>query len=454
MLKATFGISDKMPDPADIQSAGQWYFLNHISSSLIQFDYDNNSFTPLLAKNWKIDGDQYIFELRPDAKFSDGSEITSIDLKYSFMRIILLKTSSHFAPWEYIKGADSVKSLSDEFPGIKIIDNKTVSFTLTSKRSSFMLQMASPEGGIWHHEDIDPVTLKLRPSIRRYSGPYFISNELPSKKIHLSINTFSPLFKENPDMPDSIDLLALSRKNAEDMMISKELDVFIGDYIPYNKYDWNQLGFGVHLTTPSSILYFYRLKSGTDPIVDSKLIEAIWGNRKEKGLVPAETFLPFGSMGAINKTDYIESMPTEIKIRTKTVKVAVPNIYFTEEFLNEIIESSKLVGVNLIIDRLPMSEYLDLPKKENSGYDFMLSTYVASERYPAVQFRYILEEHIPKFSKELEEIDNPEMYFKQKEIFADFQIKLIKTQTILPLFFVRTNIVYQNNIDILDCHTL
>ena len=81
------------------------------------------------------------------------------------------------------------------------------------------------------------------------------------------------------------------------------------------------------------------------------------------------------------------------------------------------------------------------------GFDFAISTYVASERYPAVQLRFLLNGRKPPEGIDSDLIDLPETNSERLAKIAHFQKTLLKTQMVIPLFFVRTHIVFQNNLN-------
>ena len=81
VLKVRVGLSDKIPDPSDIDTTGKWYFLDHISSGLVHFDHTKGKFEGLLADTWvSHPSGTHTFTLRADAKFHDGTPITAYDL--------------------------------------------------------------------------------------------------------------------------------------------------------------------------------------------------------------------------------------------------------------------------------------------------------------------------------------------------------------------------------------
>lgn len=66
-------------------------------AGLVDFDQQNN-IIPGMAESWNIssDGKTYIFHLRPNLKFSDGSPITAKDFVYTFRHLVDPKTASTY----------------------------------------------------------------------------------------------------------------------------------------------------------------------------------------------------------------------------------------------------------------------------------------------------------------------------------------------------------------------
>jgi ABC-type transport system substrate-binding protein len=179
-LKIRITSSTDIPDPAKIDSAGQWYYLDHISSGLAAFDSEKKKFVPRLAESWhtKPDG-AHIFRLAPGARFHDGTPITTKDVIWSIKRQLILKTSTHFPLWDYISGCDQLKSLNDECAGLKAISDSEIAIHLKAQTDSFFLQLASPETGIWSAEDMDPATSRQNfpaPTLFRSTHPLLRSS--------------------------------------------------------------------------------------------------------------------------------------------------------------------------------------------------------------------------------------------------------------------------------------
>jgi ABC-type transport system substrate-binding protein len=114
---------------------------------------------PALAESWKIsdDGKVYTFTLRDGIKFSNGRDITTEDVKYSFERLLNPKTAAPtafmFAP---IAGSEDFQNgKAKEVSGIKIIDKRTIEFTMSEPVWSMMQRFALPPAFIVAKEGVE-----------------------------------------------------------------------------------------------------------------------------------------------------------------------------------------------------------------------------------------------------------------------------------------------------------
>ena len=68
--------------------------LQHVMETLVRRDAASGNLVPGLATEWKNpDPTTWSFTLRTDARFHDGSKVTSADVKGSLERVIALKLS-------------------------------------------------------------------------------------------------------------------------------------------------------------------------------------------------------------------------------------------------------------------------------------------------------------------------------------------------------------------------
>ncbi len=108
---------------------GQFYQMTH--NTLIDCDYDTNTFLPELATKWDVsaDGLTYTFYLRDDVVFHDGTKFTAKDVKYTF---------------------DRAKTTSSQLPKLmfmeecSIIDDYTIQFKMSSTDAEFLDNLCAP----------------------------------------------------------------------------------------------------------------------------------------------------------------------------------------------------------------------------------------------------------------------------------------------------------------------
>ncbi len=111
--------------------------MHAVYENLVTFEgTDYTKVVPFLAKSWDIsdDGLVYTFHLRDDVKFSSGNPLTAADVKFSFERLRNLK--------------DNPAWLMDVVDKIDVVDDHTVTITLTEPNAAFLAMLVSPNFGI------------------------------------------------------------------------------------------------------------------------------------------------------------------------------------------------------------------------------------------------------------------------------------------------------------------
>lgn len=445
VVRTSFRKIEQFPDPTEINTAGKWYLLNHISSPLIEYSHKSSSFKPLIASTWEISDSTYIFHLNPSAKFSDGAKIKASDVGKSIKRILVKKKSTHFPLWHHVQDCDHLENMNQNCDGLSWDDDKNlVTVKLRGKSESFLLQISSPESGIWAAQDIDS-DCNLVPT--KYSGPYSLENLKvdANKEFILNRNLNSILQTEFPSSPKKIFVKSMDRSEIEKAIVDSSADIFIGDFIPYNDFDWEKMKVGVHYTTPSSIIYFFGLNSERQ--IGKDLLDSL-AAVPEKRLVRASTFLPFAPEVGLNQTDLAEALP---KKSSQTLRVAAPGFYFKDQTLEFIKSAAQKIGIDLEVTKIERAEYFELitSKEDFKGkYDFLLASYVASERYPAVQLRFLTgARQSPVNLSDVEQPDQDPIKIKRLK---DYQKWLLKSQTVVPIYFMRSHIVSAPHIDVGD----
>ena len=84
--------------------SGIW---QHVIEPLIEMDYTRNEYTGVLAESWEFQGRKWIFRLRRNVRFHDGSPFTSKDVLFSLDRIVNDRKSLQASNFLEVTGVDA-----------------------------------------------------------------------------------------------------------------------------------------------------------------------------------------------------------------------------------------------------------------------------------------------------------------------------------------------------------
>ncbi|MBD1221134.1 peptide ABC transporter substrate-binding protein [Virgibacillus halodenitrificans] len=123
-------------DPAMNTSVTSGWILDHMYEGLYTRD-QNGDIQLGIAEDVDVsdDGTVYTFSIKENAKWSDGTDVTAEDFKYSWERVLNPNTGARFAYYLFvIKNAEAYnKGEADiEDVGIEVINDKTLEVTLES----------------------------------------------------------------------------------------------------------------------------------------------------------------------------------------------------------------------------------------------------------------------------------------------------------------------------------
>ncbi len=449
LLNVYVSIKAAFPDPANIINTGQWYVLDHASSGLAHFDHIDGKFKSCLASIESYSSGAHSFTLLENAKFSDGTKITAEDVVASIKRLLILKTSTHFPLWEYLDGCDNLQAMSDNCPGLKAVSDRRVDLRLKTPNETFLLQMASPETGIWFHGDIDAKSKRLEIRATKYSGPYKIDS-MTEKSFELSRNDFNPISQAFPNSPERISIKVLPADQVIDAMKSNIIDVVVRSHNPYDSNDYDKMGFSVFSSSPSTLLFLHGAGSESRNMLTRQFIEKLWSSNTDKLLTAADNFLPFDPSLSITRSEFLSSLPEKANLK-RAIRIGVPWTYLSKQFYNYLKDSAEKVGMQIEIIELQRDEWSSATNTTTipKSVDFILGIYAASERYPAVQLRYITGKNRGP-NIDLKQAENPELTDDKKQILRRYQIELLKSQFAVPLFFSRHQITYNKSLDVGD----
>ncbi len=112
-----------------------------------------------LAEGFTVgdNGLSYEFVLKPDLKFSDGSQLTASDFKWSWERALRKADNGGRASdaLGWVKGAQTVTNgRSEELSGVKVVDDRTLIIELEHARSDFPALLADPVASVLNKENV------------------------------------------------------------------------------------------------------------------------------------------------------------------------------------------------------------------------------------------------------------------------------------------------------------
>ncbi|PCK09049.1 MAG: peptide-binding protein [Alteromonadaceae bacterium] len=149
-LHLSVGASPQSLDPHVATGVPAIKILTGLGERLVSIDLTTLEVVPALATHWEIsnDGKRYVFHLRKEGRWSDGSEVTAADFVYAWRRALTPTVGWQYAnDYHIIAGAEAFnKGENTDFAsvGVKALDAYTLEFTLRSAQPLFLRKL-TPE---------------------------------------------------------------------------------------------------------------------------------------------------------------------------------------------------------------------------------------------------------------------------------------------------------------------
>ncbi|MHC0428562.1 ABC transporter substrate-binding protein [Streptomyces sp. O3] len=169
-----FSASTQAPapfDPAFAYDAGSWNILRQTVQTLMHMPRGGGEPEPEAAEQCGFtdtNSERYECTLREGLKFSDGSDVSAEDVKYSIERVRTIKDEN--GPLNLVAGIDT----------IEVQGNRKVIFHLGSPDATFPHKLATPAAGIVNPKSYDANKLRAGFAVDG-SGPYSLKAEVKSK---------------------------------------------------------------------------------------------------------------------------------------------------------------------------------------------------------------------------------------------------------------------------------
>ena len=149
-INVCIGSQPETLDPQKNSASDGSNYIKHLFEGLMKYGWNGEGIVLGAAESYEVSDDAlvYTFHIRPDAKWSDGQDLTAEDFVYSMKRLVDPDTAAPYAGdmGKYIlNGLDiSTGEKSVDELGVKAIDEKTIEITLVQPCAWFLEIMAFP----------------------------------------------------------------------------------------------------------------------------------------------------------------------------------------------------------------------------------------------------------------------------------------------------------------------
>lgn len=351
-------------DPVEGNYINLQAFFRATYSTLFKLDQYRRPY-PFLLETYNQSGKTVTFQLKKDAKFSDGSDITSTDVVQS-IEAGMRHTSYPNAIYKMIEGGeDFFKGKTTHCSGLKIIDAKRFQIILENENAEFSHYFTS-------------IILSILPGNRNrdkgkllFSGPFqVVSQEQQKNQVILTLKK-NPWYFGEPPKPDTLVIhIYLDDTAFEKAILRGEPDLFLYNnrqQMLESRYKYN------YFKTPIFGGFYFKLNPKNGPFKDKRLrtffkyfarsqVEA----RNENWVLttPVDLVLPY------NLTGYFVFNPIphqDFKPFAPTGKVTItcvnPRFGIREELFSLLKKKLKKYNVSLDLKWNSMPNILEMERK-------------------------------------------------------------------------------------------
>ncbi|ALQ67535.1 peptide ABC transporter substrate-binding protein [Bacillus thuringiensis] len=189
-------VSEEIPslDTAKTMDGTSAHVMQNIFEGLYVLD-DQDQPIPAVAKFFKRseDGKKYTFELRKDAKWSNGDNVTAHDFMFAWKRAITPETASQYASMLfYVKNAKEINkgTMPLDALGVKVINDYKLEVELEQPIPYFLQLLALPIYLPQHESFLKEQgkNYALEPSNLLYNGPFVLEKWKHEQEFQLKKN--------------------------------------------------------------------------------------------------------------------------------------------------------------------------------------------------------------------------------------------------------------------------
>ncbi len=234
---------------------------------------------PGVAESWSADADGvvYVFNLRADAKWSNGDTVAAEDFVFAFRRLMAPATAAPYANILYtLKNAQKVNKgeLPPEALGVRALDAGRLEITLESRTPYFLEQLAHFTAKPLHRRSIEAFGADFaHPAHIVTNGPFLLKKFIPNNSIILVKN---PNYHDAAKvaLDEEIFIPLEDRSAALRRFMAGEINSY--DEVPVEEIDFARKHLGESLRlSPALGGYYYAFDTRRPPFDDARVRQAL-----------------------------------------------------------------------------------------------------------------------------------------------------------------------------------
>ncbi len=255
------GVTDKITelDPANAYDFFTWEVLSNVMAGLVTYDVNTGEIVGDLATRWEVkeDGKVWVFYLRKDAKFADGTPCTAKDVERSIKRVMEIQGDPSWLVTSFVED-------------VKALDDYTVQFTLKKPVGYFLAVAATvPYFPVHPNYPFDKI---VADATWGGCGPYMIKEWKRDQVLVLEPNPY--YYGPKPKNDRVIIRFFANAQSLRLALETGEIDVAWRTLNPQDIQDLQARGYKV-VEVPGLFIRYVVVKTDVEPVNNVKVRQAL-----------------------------------------------------------------------------------------------------------------------------------------------------------------------------------
>ncbi|PDO89929.1 peptide ABC transporter substrate-binding protein [Kosakonia sacchari] len=319
-------------DPAKAVGLPEIQVIRDLFEGLVNQN-EKGEIVPGVASKWQSsDNRTWVFTLRDDARWSDGSPVTAEDFVYSWQRLVDPKTTSPFASFAALAGIANAKSITEgkeavDKLGVSAVDARTLRVQLERPLPWFPSLAASFAFYPVQKANVQSGADWTRPGKLVGNGAYVLADRVVNEKLVLERNKH--YWDDAKTVIQQVTFVPINQESAATKRYLAN-DIDITESFPKNLYQklLNDIPGQVY-TPPQLGTYYYAFNTQKGPTADARVRLALSMTIDRRviaqkvlgtGEKPAWRFTPDVTAGFTPQPSQIEQMSQdELNAQAKTL---------------------------------------------------------------------------------------------------------------------------------------